>query len=129
MRPGGQHNKPSLTRELRPEGRLVLCCARTHVGPDMVEQIKALTSLPLDWEFVCWAAEKHRLTQLLFRNLTAICPGSIPADITARLRHQFHTNSGSNLRVGRTLTGLVQAFRDEAIPVIAFKGCVLASGT
>jgi len=95
----------------------------------MVEQIKALTSLPLDWEFVCWAAEKHRLTQLLFRNLTAICPGSIPADITARLRHQFHTNSGSNLRLGRTLTGLVQTFRDEAIPVIAFKGCILASGT
>jgi hypothetical protein len=129
MRPGGHHRKPLLARELRPEARLVLRCARTQVGPDLVEEVKALTSLPLDWEFLCGAAEKHRLTQLLFRNLTAICPESIPANITARLRHQFHTNAGSNLRLGRVLTGLVQTFRAEAIPVIAFKGSILANGT
>ncbi len=129
MRSGGQHRKPLLARELRPEARLVLCCARTEVGPDLVEQIKRLTALPLDWEFLCGTAEKHRLTQLLFRNLTAICPGSLPANITARLRHQFHANAGSNLRLGRVLTGLVQAFRAEAVPVIAFKGSILAHGT
>ena len=129
MRPGGSHRKPLLARELSPEARLVLCCARSRVGPDLVEEIKALTSLPLDWGLVCGAAEKHRLTQLLFRNLTAISPGSIPRNIAARLHHQFHTNAGSNLRLGRALTGLVQTFRAEAIPVIAFKGCILASGT
>ncbi len=106
----------------------MLCCARTQVGPDLVEQVKALASLPLDWEFLCGAAEKHRLTQLLFRNLTAICPRSIPANITARLHHQFHTNAGSNLRLGQILTGLVQTLRAEAIPVIAFKGSILANG-
>ena len=129
MRSGGTQRKPLLAGDLRPEARVVLCCARTEVGPDLVEQVKALTSLPLDWEFLCAAAEKHRLTQLLFRNLSSICPGSIPANISARLRHQFHTNAGSNLRMGRALTGLVQAFRAEAIPVIAFKGSILANGT
>jgi hypothetical protein len=126
---GGHHRKPLLARELRPEARLVLCCARTVVGPDLVAQIETLTALPLDWEFLCRAAEKHRLTQLLFRNLSAICPESIPADITARLRHQFHTNAGSNLRLGRALTSLVQTFRAQAIPVIAFKGSILANCT
>jgi hypothetical protein len=115
--------------DLRPEARLVLCCARTEVGPDLAAQIKRLAALPLDWEVVCRAAEKHRLTQLLFRNLSAICPESIPEDIASRLRHQFHVNAGSNLRLGRALTGLLQTFRDEAIPVIAFKGSVLANGT
>ena len=86
----------------------------------LVADIKALTALPLDWEFVCGAAEKHRLTQLLFRNLSAICPDSIPADIALRLRHQYHVNAGSNLRLGRALTGLLQVFRDKAIPVIAY---------
>ena len=129
MRSGRHNGTPLLPDEPRPEARLVLCCARTHLGPDMVERVRALTSRPLDWELVCGAAEKHRLTQLLFRNLTAICPESVPADITARLRHQFHTNAGSNLRLGRALTGLVQALGAEAIPVIAFKGCVLANGT
>ena len=126
---GGHHGKPLLATELRPEARVVLCCARTEVGPDLVAQIKALTALPLDWEFLCGVAEKHRLTQLLFRNLSAICPESIPANITARLRHQFHGNAGSNLRLGRTLTSLLQTFRAEAIPVIAFKGSILANCT
>jgi hypothetical protein len=126
---GGHGGNPLLARELRPEARLVLCCARTEVGPDLVAQIRTLAALPLDWEFLCGAADKHRLTQLLFRNLSAICPESVPADITARLRHQFHVNAGSNLRLARALTGLMQPFRAEAIPVIAFKGGVLANCT
>jgi hypothetical protein len=127
--PAGHRGKPLLARELCPEARLVLWCARTEVGPELVAQIRALAALPLDWEFLCGTADKHRLTQLLFRNLSAICPESIPADITARLRHQFHVNAGSNLRLGRALIGLVQTFRAEAIPVIAFKGGILANCT
>jgi hypothetical protein len=126
---GGYRGKPLLARELRPEARLVLCCARTKVGPDLVEQIRRLAALRLDWEYLCGAADKHRLTQLLFRNLSAICPESIPADIMARLRHQFHANAGSNLRLGRALIDLVQTIRAEAIPVIAFKGGMLANCT
>ena len=129
MRSGGHHGKPLLPRELRPEARLVLCCARTHVGPALAEEIRALTSFPLDWELLCAAAEKHRLTQLLFRNLSAICPGSVPANITARLRHQFHGNAGSNLRLAQVLASLAQTFRAADIPVIAFKGGILANGT
>jgi Uncharacterised nucleotidyltransferase len=126
---GGHHRKPLLPTELRPEARVLLCCARTELGPDLVARIKALTALPLDWEFLCRIAEKHHLTQLLFRNLSAICPETIPPNITARLRHQFHDNAGSNLRLARTLTGLLQTFRAEAIPVIAFKGSILANCT
>jgi hypothetical protein len=129
LRSGGRHHHPLLATELGPEARMVLCCARTEVGPDVTAQIKALAALPLDWELLCRAAEKHRLTQLLFRNLSATCPESIPADIAARLHHQFHVNAGSNLRLGRTLTRLLPTFRAEAIPVIAFKGSVLANCT
>jgi hypothetical protein len=125
----GHHRKPLLAGDLRAEARLVLCCARTEVSPDLVARIKTLASLPLDWEFLCGAADKHRLTQLLFRNLSAICPQSIPADIAARLRHQFHVNAGSNLRLAQALTGLLKPFRTEAIPVIAFKGSILANCT
>jgi Uncharacterised nucleotidyltransferase len=124
---GGGHATPLLNRELSPEARLLLCCARTRVGPELVAEIRTLAALPLDWEFLCGTADKHRLTQLLFRNLSAICPESIPANITTRLRHQFHANAGSNLGLGRALIGLVHTFRAEGIPVIAFKGSVLAN--
>lgn len=125
----GSHRKPFLSRGLRPEGRLLLCCARTTVGPEVIAEITTLTAGPLDWEFLCGSAEKHRLTQLLFRNLSAVCPEAIPADIKARLRHQFHCNAGSNLRLARTLIDLVHTFRAAAIPVIPFKGSILAAGT
>ncbi len=121
-----QNPNSFLSRELRPEARLLLACARTDIGPEVMESIKKLTRLPLDWEFLCATAEKHRLTQLLFRNLSATCPETIPAEIKARLRHQFVTNAGSNLRLAHTLTSLLQTFKAEAIPVVPFKGSILA---
>jgi hypothetical protein len=51
----------------------------------------------------------------------------MPEHIKARLRHQFHSNAGSNLRLARALMGLLQTFRAEAIPVIPFKGSILAN--
>jgi hypothetical protein len=118
-----------LSRELRPEAKLILCCARTQVEPDVVEVVKTLSNLPLDWKFLCASADKHRLTQLLFRNLSTISPESVPENIKARLRHQFHLNAGSNLRLARALIGLLQTFSAEAIPVIPFKGSILANCT
>lgn len=118
-----------LSEELRPEALLLLCCARTEIGPNEAERIKTLASLPLDWEFLCVSADKHRLTQLLFRNLSATCPESMPAEIKARLRYQFYTNAGSNLRLAHALTGLLQKFEAETIPVIPFKGSILANST
>ena len=125
----GNYREPFLAGEVGPEARLLLCCARTEVGPGVAEQIKALSALPLNWEFLCASADKHRLTQLLFRNLSAIAPDSIPGEIKARLRHQFHGNAGSNLRLAHTLTSLLQAFSAAAIPVIPFKGSILATFT
>lgn len=118
-----------LARQLRPEARLLLCCARTDMNRDRVEQARSLASLPLDWEFLCAAADKHRLTQLLFRNLSAITPDCMPPAIRARLRHQFYTNAGSNLKLANALISLLQKFSTAAIPVIPFKGSILANGT
>ena len=118
-----------LARELRPEARLVLCCTRTEVSTEIAGEIKSLAALPLDWEFLCASADKHRVTQLLFRNLSAVAPASIPADIRSRLRHQFYVNAGSNLKLAHALIDLLQKFRAAAIPVIPFKGSILANGT
>ncbi len=118
-----------LGRPLRPEARFLLCCARTDLNRDTVERARSLASLPLDWEFLCASADKHRLTQLLFRNLSAIEPNSMPLDIRTRLRHQFYSNAGSNLKLAVALTGLLRKFDTAAIPVIPFKGSILANGT
>lgn len=116
-------------RELRPEARVVLGCARTAVSAELAAEIRTLVEGPLDWDFLCRSADKHRVTQLLFRNLSAIRPEAVPADAMARLRHQFHTNAGASLKLARALVTLYRAFGAHGIPVIPFKGSVLAIGT
>lgn len=118
-----------LGREPGPEARLLLYCARTEVPPDMAERIRALSRAPLDWEVLADSAEKHRVTQLLFRNLSALCPEALPAPVRTRLRHQFFTNAGFSLKLANALVSLLQAFAAAGIPVLPFKGSVLAHCT
>ncbi|MFC1681472.1 nucleotidyltransferase family protein [Pseudomonadota bacterium] len=106
----------------------MLGCARTVVEPEEAESIRVLAEQPLDWEYLCKSAEKHRLTQLLFRNLTSICPDSIPPDVQKLLRYRFYSNAGTNLKLAHALTGLLQLFAERDIEVIPFKGSILANG-
>jgi hypothetical protein len=116
-------------KELRPEAILLLGCARTRIAGDAIEHLKKLAAGRLDWEFLCASAEKHRLTQLLYKNLTSICPDAVPDQIRGRLRYQFNTNAGSNLKLAHTLTALLKKFEAENIPVIPYKGSILANCT
>ena len=106
-----------------------MACARTEVSAESAAEIRALAAEPLDWELLCSSADKHRVTQLLFRNLSAICPEALPADVKARLRHQFHANAGTNLKLARALVTLYRTFAAHGVPVIPFKGSVLAIET
>ena len=56
-------------------------------------------------------------------------PDAIPPEFKTRLRHQFHGNAGANLRLAHALTAMLQAFGVAAIPVIPFKGSILANFT
>jgi hypothetical protein len=127
--PSGSCPSSFLDRELSPEALLLLCCARAQIGPHEAGRIKTLAGLPLDWEFLCNAAEKHHLTQLLFRHLSATCPDLMPAECRSRLRQQFRTNAGANLKLAHALINLLKKFAAEAIPVIPFKGSILANCT
>jgi hypothetical protein len=114
---------------LRPEAILLLSCARTEIEASDVERIKTIATEPLDWEFLCASAEKHRLTQLLYKNITSVCPDSLPDEIKGKLRFQFHTNAAFNLTLAHALTVLLKKFEAENIPVIPYKGSILANCT
>src|SRR5690349_18448154 len=74
----------------RPEVQLLLGCARTRVDVDTAEQIKALLQRDIDWQYVTRLAQRHRLSSLLYWNLNAISPSSVPAPVLAQLRRQFY---------------------------------------
>ena len=125
-----QSAREFLGRDLGPEALLLLLCARTAMSDDLAAQISKLAQAPrLDWDALADMADKHRVTQLLFRNLSAICPEAMPTATRVRLRHQFFTNAGFNLKLADALLSLLEVFDAEGIPVLPFKGGVLAHCT
>ncbi len=111
----------------RPEEDLLLCCAQIPTDITSTAQIKRLVQQPLDWEYLLRMAQRHALLPLLFWHLNATCPEAVPTTYWQRLRERFNANARRNLRLTGELLTLVRLCAAEHIPLIPFKGPVLAA--
>jgi Uncharacterised nucleotidyltransferase len=112
----------------RPEIELLLCCARTNVTPATAERIGTIQK-DCDWDYVLQVAARHRVLPLLFHNLNAICPKAVPQPVLTQLHHHFQANALRNMALTQELLKVVDLFQERDIPVIPFKGPVLAIST
>jgi hypothetical protein len=110
-----------------PEQELLLCCARKHIDAETAEQIRNLLRYKLDWQYLCQTADHHAVTPLLYWNLKTVCPEKVPTELLQVLREFFHFNSQRNMIFVRELIGLMQLFTNRKIPVIPYKGIILAA--
>lgn len=111
----------------RPEDELVLRCARVSVNPEEADRIAVLLQEDLDWEYLLAMAGRHRVVPLLYWHLDAISPEAVPKTILDRLRNYFHGNNLRNLFLTGELLELLRAFEARGLPIIAYKGPVLAA--
>jgi hypothetical protein len=111
----------------RPELELLFCCTRMGLDPTSVQRIRSLLREDIDWSYVLQTASRWRVRPLLYRNLDAICPESVPKAILAQLSNHFHTNVQRNLFLVGELVKLLRLFEIQGIPAIPFKGPVLAA--
>lgn len=109
------------------EIELILCCSRTRLEPQHTERIYKITERPVDWNRIIFLAEHHRITPLLYQNLKKIESENIPSDIYDWLLTRLHANFRNSLLMVHELFGLLDQFKAESIPVIPFKGPVLAA--
>lgn len=106
------------------EQRLVVQCARTTLkDPDAV---RSLLDKGVDWDIVLELADNHATTQLLYKSLKAHSV-SVPDDVLKRLRHRSEQTARRNLRFMQELVAIVELFEEQGIPVIPYRGPVLAS--
>jgi hypothetical protein len=91
------------------------------------EQIKALLQRDLDWEFILRVAERHRVTALLFLNLTRANLEAIPPHILNRLDNHVYRTTAGNLSKAAELLGILDAFAKQGIRAVSFKGPTLAA--
>lgn len=110
----------------RPEIELLLCCARTHLNHSTTERIKALVQEDIDWEYLIQTAYIHGVIPLVYLSLSKICPQVVPATFLQQLQQDQYQRTQRNLILTSKLLKLLELFEANSIPVIPFKGPILA---
>jgi putative nucleotidyltransferase-like protein len=110
-----------------PEKRLLVCCARTQLTPEVASTIREILAGPLDWDFLLWEAEENSITPLLDRHLSAVAPGAAPAAAQEQLKKTCRANTVRCLYLTAELINILQLFQSQTIPAIPYKGPVLAA--
>ena len=112
---------------LKPEGRLLLCCARMHIDASTAEQIHALLKVRIDWDTLLQLAYDHDVAALLYRSLESVSRSAMPAAVRADLKRQMQLDVQGNLTLTKELLRVKALFDKERIAMIPYKGPVLAA--
>jgi hypothetical protein len=123
------HHNRVLVADMRPEMKLILCCARLRLDPERTEKIKALLQEGLDWDYLLRAATLHGMAPLLYRHLKTTGRQLIPAAAWESLRQEILNNAAWNLTLSRELFNILSLFESHEIVAIPFKGPALAAFT
>lgn len=111
----------------RPEGELLLACARTQMVPALRQRIVNIVACDPDWERLLTLGAKHRILPLLRRNLQEVCADQIPGDFRGKLNRRLENNTTSTRQQAEELLRLMPLFQAAGVAVIPFKGALLAS--
>jgi len=109
-----------------PEKRLLVCCARTRLQPEIAAEIRQLVAQPVDWAFLLFEAAENSVTPLLERQLSAAAPDALPAKFLAQLKSATRANTVRCLFLTAELKRLLSAFESRGIVAIPYKGPVVA---
>jgi hypothetical protein len=111
----------------RPENQLLVCCARVRSEAGNADRIEALLQRSIDWEYLFEMAAEHRILPLMYWHLSSASPEAVPENFLSRIRPYFQTNKLRALLLAKELLNLHESFERRGIPVIPYKGPVLAA--
>ncbi|PYS79053.1 MAG: hypothetical protein DMF66_04080 [Acidobacteria bacterium] len=111
----------------RREHELLLLCARTCVGGEAAERIKALAREELDWDYLVSLARRHAVLPLLHRQLCAHAGDSVPRAVRQSLGEKFRDNAARNLLLAGELVRITNLLEAGGVTALAYKGPSLAA--
>jgi Uncharacterised nucleotidyltransferase len=109
----------------RAEHELLLCIARRDSDDRRHGDLRRLLSAPLDWTYLISTARTHGLIPLLYRHLATVVNDVPPAHFAA-VKQESIENCQSVLTLMGRLTEVLQLFNQRDLPVLVFKGPILA---
>jgi hypothetical protein len=105
---------------------LILECARAAMSPAQITRVKAILKAGLDWDFIINTSFKNGVLPLISANLLQTFEDHLPPEIKEKLALQFQEHTQHNLFLTAKLLEIVRTLADAGIPVLPFKGPVLA---
>lgn len=108
------------------ERELLLCCSRTHVDAAVGERIASLLGSGPDWERVMRLSHTHQVTPLVAGTLCGQFASLCPRPVIDRMRTTARAIALRGMVLSQKLVEVVDVFDAEAIPLIAYKGPLLA---
>ena len=112
---------------LRSEAKLLVLCARMHIGKGAADEIKRIFQNGIDWEYLVQLAYDHNIVPLVYRSLESIASAEIPDFVKTELKKQVHAGIQVNLSLTKELLDLLRLFYRQGIRAIPYKGPVLAA--
>jgi putative nucleotidyltransferase-like protein len=111
----------------RPETELIACCARKDLDSRSLTRIQQLLQQgQLDWSVALRRAHWHGLLPFVYTHLSAAAPDAMPPLVHAELKKMSLGNARRNLTLTAELLKLLREFSSAGIPVISFKGPLIA---
>jgi Uncharacterised nucleotidyltransferase len=108
------------------EYQLILACARCQPDEALLNHVLDRYESTLDWELVIQTAGWHGVLPLVYRSLSSLVRDRIPKPVLGQLMKLYLINSAHNQRLTTALERLVELFKTHSIPMMFFKGPVLA---
>jgi hypothetical protein len=108
------------------EVQLLLAVSRLRLDPAQKEHLRRLAAGNVDWEFVFHHAEEQRITSLLYKNLSEVCPELVPQRELTQLKQHASENARLNLYRTGELIKVLSLLAANGIPALPFKGPALS---
>jgi hypothetical protein len=110
-----------------PEQNVLLYCARSQFSDPYPGLVKQLVENGIKWQTLINLSETHKLTQFLYQNLKTGSPDLVPLDVMQQLHKIYASRAQFILYLTGELVSLVKAFSADRIPILPYKGPVLAN--
>ena len=110
----------------RSEIELLIRCGQAFLGDKNIEFINNTARKDIDWNYLVQISLRHRVMPLLYRNLKNVCSNGVPGKTMEELRHLYLRNAARNIFLTSQLLMILDLLEKQDIPVIPFKGPVLA---
>lgn len=111
---------------LKPEMELLVYCCRIHLSEKAIERIKDLSQQRIDWNYMVQIANNHQVIQIVYQNLSQICPNALPKNIRENLKSNYYANLLRNSFLLQELIELQGLLDKHNLKAIFFKGAALA---